>query len=430
MDSTDGPGRSIARSPSPEKPSPPQVAVSQPQQGSVSLRAEEGSEVYRPGGFHPVYIGDVYNERYKILNKIGYGTYSTVWMVEDLRGGPGGRREFLALKVLSAECYGTGHDIFEREILKRLKDGDQTQPGYEYIAHLLDDFEHEGPNGKHICLVFELCGETLRSFGAWFPDSMIPNSIMRRFAIMLICAVELAHDQGVIHTDIQPNNILVKVTDYSLIESKYLKETPVPHQNRDEEHYTVIPSAPLRNSYFDPRTFNGLFELALADWGVSSWTDNHLTENIQPVALRSPEVLIKAPWSVETDFWNLGAVLLEVFRAVRMFSGMIPPDGQYELKKHLAEIVDLFGPFPPALLKQGDQELVQRIFDDEGRVKDWPPLERPGLNTDIWMPGLDPEVREGFLDVLRGLMKINPADRMSATELLKLPWLGYLVPNS
>ena len=45
---------------------------------------EEGTHVYRPGGFHPIYIGDVFKERYKTLNKIGYGVYSTVWLVRDL----------------------------------------------------------------------------------------------------------------------------------------------------------------------------------------------------------------------------------------------------------------------------------------------------------------------------------------------------------
>lgn len=45
---------------------------------------EEGRDKYRPGGFHPVYIGDVYADKYKILSKIGYGAYSTVWLVKDL----------------------------------------------------------------------------------------------------------------------------------------------------------------------------------------------------------------------------------------------------------------------------------------------------------------------------------------------------------
>lgn len=45
---------------------------------------EEGSAAYRPGDFHPVYIGDVFNNRYRVLNKIGYGCYSTAWLVKDL----------------------------------------------------------------------------------------------------------------------------------------------------------------------------------------------------------------------------------------------------------------------------------------------------------------------------------------------------------
>ncbi|KAK3904469.1 hypothetical protein C8A05DRAFT_13651, partial [Staphylotrichum tortipilum] len=45
---------------------------------------EERRNVYQTGGFHPIYIGDVYGEKYKVLNKIGYGVHSTVWLVEDL----------------------------------------------------------------------------------------------------------------------------------------------------------------------------------------------------------------------------------------------------------------------------------------------------------------------------------------------------------
>lgn len=45
---------------------------------------EEDSESYRPGHFHPVYIGDIYNEKYLVLNKLGYGVYATVWLVKDI----------------------------------------------------------------------------------------------------------------------------------------------------------------------------------------------------------------------------------------------------------------------------------------------------------------------------------------------------------
>lgn len=71
MDAVDDPTHSSSKL-------PPTVATS-PEED-----IEEGKDVYRRGGFHPVYIGDVYNNRYKVLNKIGYGVYSTVWLVEDI----------------------------------------------------------------------------------------------------------------------------------------------------------------------------------------------------------------------------------------------------------------------------------------------------------------------------------------------------------
>lgn len=40
---------------------------------------------YRFGGYHPVRLGDVYNGRYKVIRKLGYGQHSTVWLVLDLR---------------------------------------------------------------------------------------------------------------------------------------------------------------------------------------------------------------------------------------------------------------------------------------------------------------------------------------------------------
>lgn len=56
-----------------------------PQQDAASEDEEEGKAEYRSGGYHPVYIGDIFNDRYKVLNKIGYGRYSTVWLVKDLQ---------------------------------------------------------------------------------------------------------------------------------------------------------------------------------------------------------------------------------------------------------------------------------------------------------------------------------------------------------
>lgn len=37
------------------------------------------------GGYHPVHIGDTFNRRYKVLSKLGWGYFSTVWLCLDLR---------------------------------------------------------------------------------------------------------------------------------------------------------------------------------------------------------------------------------------------------------------------------------------------------------------------------------------------------------
>ena len=40
-------------------------------------------EEYHRGGYHPVRLHDVFNERYEVTGKISYGSSSTVWQAKD-----------------------------------------------------------------------------------------------------------------------------------------------------------------------------------------------------------------------------------------------------------------------------------------------------------------------------------------------------------
>ncbi len=230
--------------------------------------------------------------------------------------------------------------------------------------------------------------------------------------------------------DIKPDNIFVKFRNHSLIESGYLATDPVPQQDKAEAQYTPVPSRPLGNFYFTEADLKNIteFDIALGDWGASSWATRHLTERTQPATLRSPEVLLQAPWDAKIDLWNLGALLLELYRAVRMFDRRVDPDGHYEVKEHLAEMVDFFGPFPSGLLERGNQEIVRDVFGEDGRVKDFPPTGRPPLDSEEFMPGLSREAREEFGDFLRLMMKLDPKERPSTEDLLRHPWLGAMKP--
>lgn len=49
--------------------------------------------------------------------------------------------------------------------------------------------------------------------------------------------------------------------------------------------------------------------IRIVDFSVSSWTDRHLSDRIQPPALRAPEVTIGAPWGTAIDIWSLGCLV-------------------------------------------------------------------------------------------------------------------------
>lgn len=60
----------------------------------ISFVESEDPLRYKPGGYHQVDIGDILQDRYRILNKLGHGTYSTSWLVRDTKS-----RKLVALQV-------------------------------------------------------------------------------------------------------------------------------------------------------------------------------------------------------------------------------------------------------------------------------------------------------------------------------------------
>lgn len=46
---------------------------------------EEKLRGYSPDYFYPVRIGDVLRSRYQVVEKLGYGGHSTVWLCRDLQ---------------------------------------------------------------------------------------------------------------------------------------------------------------------------------------------------------------------------------------------------------------------------------------------------------------------------------------------------------
>ena len=71
---------------------PPSPRRNFPASGFVTLNAtkkieEEEIPSYNPEDYYPVHIGEVFNSRYQIVTKLGFGANSTVWLCRDLRQG-------------------------------------------------------------------------------------------------------------------------------------------------------------------------------------------------------------------------------------------------------------------------------------------------------------------------------------------------------
>ena len=46
---------------------------------------EENWDWYKSGNFYSAHIGEVFQSRYQLLGKLGYGSRSTAWLCRDLR---------------------------------------------------------------------------------------------------------------------------------------------------------------------------------------------------------------------------------------------------------------------------------------------------------------------------------------------------------
>lgn len=55
---------------------------------------DEGMPDYKIGGYHPVHVGELLLDRYVIIQKLGWGHFSTVWLTKDLK-----YNSYVAIKV-------------------------------------------------------------------------------------------------------------------------------------------------------------------------------------------------------------------------------------------------------------------------------------------------------------------------------------------
>lgn len=115
----------------------------------------EEVDEYRPGGFHPVHLRDLLDGRYEVLHKLGYGGFSTTWLVRDTVG-----IGYKAVKIVKAEETEASSEV---RTLQHLASLETDHPGRNHIRRLTSHFILEGPNGRHRCPVMDVAGVSLQN---------------------------------------------------------------------------------------------------------------------------------------------------------------------------------------------------------------------------------------------------------------------------
>ena len=94
------------------------------------------------GGYHPVRLGDFYHSRYRVQRKLGWGHFSTVWLVQDtLKSRP------CALKMVKSAPQYTETALDEIKLLQKVVQSNPSNPYKNYVVELYDNFKHTGPHG-------------------------------------------------------------------------------------------------------------------------------------------------------------------------------------------------------------------------------------------------------------------------------------------
>lgn len=366
---------------------------------------------------------EVFKNDYLILYKLGSGAFSTVWLAYQLS-----KNDFFAIKVQNHDCYNEG--ILEKECLE-LTAGFNTN----CLIKLMDSFEIERDDKTYVCMVLELAIDSAYYFLRKYRKingTGIPPVVMKKLHDDVCEGISYLHANHLIHTDIKPENILVCGKDKRLIAiknkleqikfketcdkelEKFKNKINFKHKNAKDKYRKGKKKILLQitselskilniddiydNLDYLDYTDEELLECSfkIADLGTIHSFDDMVEENrfpcIQTRYYRSPEVILRIPYSCKVDYWSIASMYYELSEGTVMFD----PHHTKKLttdQVHFYEVVQWAGlPDLSKIKKEYLPNIYKKFLNQEGKLKyDWDYVKKD-VNPDVWHP----EVLEFF----------------------------------
>ncbi|XP_041650935.1 SRSF protein kinase 2 [Cheilinus undulatus] len=203
----------VSAPPPPPPPPPPPEPAGPPEPEEEILGSDDEEQEdpadYCKGGYHPVKIGDLFNGRYHVIRKLGWGHFSTVWLCWDIQV-----KNFVAMKVVKSAQHYTETALDEIKLLRCVRESDPSDPNKDMVVQLIDDFKISGVNGIHVCMVFEVLGHHLLKWIIKSNYQGLPLPCVKSIIKQVLQGLDYLHTKcKIIHTDIKPENILMCVDD-------------------------------------------------------------------------------------------------------------------------------------------------------------------------------------------------------------------------
>jgi len=310
--------------------------------------------------------------RYQILEYLGSAAFSRAVMALDLE-----QNRMVCLKIIKNDKDFFDQSLDEIKLLKLISvNGDVDEKN---CLRLYDFFYHK----EHLIIVAELLRDNLYEYSKYNRESgddpYFTLGRLQKISKQILVALEYIHSLRLIHCDLKPENVLVK--SYSRCEVKVI------------------------------------------DFGSSCFVDDHLTSYVQSRCYRAPEVILGLPYDQKIDLWSLGCILAELWTGYVLFQND-------SVQSMLARIIGIIGPFPYKMMIRGRH--VPQYFCQNGALyKELDEAQEPELGRKLTLllpkqTSLKQRMRTDdahFLDFLTQLIKVDPEERISASQALQHPFL-------